>query len=319
MNRVLAAAVSVVLFSEGLLLAQGYGGVGFPGGGGKGMGSLAAAFCSLTGCTMTGQIVSSGVSVDWTSGTDEDLVFTPNGTGQCTCGTSFTGLAVNADAQASAGETWGSWTSSDAPSGIGSISFSNVDTTNARVSANMYMFSGGTAANKNWIQTAVTAANDSGSEPVLAIVAQNTIGGSIGTRELISFRNAGAEVFGIYVSGASVSGHLGFSQKVYSTVVSPTALSGATNDYAGCTTSFCRLDTGAASRDLTGIVPLVSGTQQWLCNINATNNVVLKHENAGSAAANRFTFNGSTDRTISPAECLSVIYDATTARWRELK
>ncbi len=81
MNRVLAAAVFVVLFSEGMLLAQGYGGVGFPGGGGKGMGSLAAAFCSLTGCTMTGQVVFSGVSTDISTASGETLTLSPAGTG----------------------------------------------------------------------------------------------------------------------------------------------------------------------------------------------------------------------------------------------
>lgn len=320
LNRVLAASVAVVLFSEGLLLAQGYGGVGFPGGGGRGLGALGAAFCSLTGCTMTGQIVSSDVSVDWTSGTNEDLVFTPNGTGQCTCGTSFTGISAIADAVASAGETWAYFASSDAPGGNGFVSFGNVDTTDARVSANMYMYSGGTATNKNWIQAGVTQANDSGAEPVLAIVAQTTIGGTITTRPLVSIRNGGTnDVFAVYPSGALTTGASGTTGKVYTSAVSPSALSGTTNDYAGCTSSFCRLDTGAASRDLTGISPLTGGTHHYLCNINATNNVVLKHENASSSAANRFTFNGATDRTIAPAECFSVIYDATTARWRELK
>ena len=281
------------------------------GGGGNGL--------PRTGGTMTGQVVSSGVSVDWTSGTNEDLVFTPNGTGQCTCGTSFTGLTVTTDAIASAGESWASFASSDAPGGNGFIAFSNVDTTDARVSANMYMYSGGTAANKNWIQAGVTAANDSGSEPVLAIVAQTTIGGSIATRPLVMFKNAGTNVFGVYSSGSYTTGAVGMTGHFYTQVVSPAALSGTTNNYAGCTSAFCRIDTGAASRDLTGIAPLTGGSHHFVCNTNATNNIVLKHESGSSTAANRFYFNGATDRTIAPEECLSIIYDGTTARWRELK
>lgn len=105
-------------------------------------------------------------------------------------------------------------------------------------------------------------------------------------------------------------------------VVSPTALSATTNDWAGCGNTFrCRASATTSSRDLTGMVP---GSQSaavaiWreLCNVGSID-IVLKHENAGSAAANRFIFSGATDRTLVANSCILLSYDATTARWRAL-
>lgn len=42
---------------------------------------VSALYCALTGCTMTGQQVFSGVTTDITTGTNEDLTLAPNGTG----------------------------------------------------------------------------------------------------------------------------------------------------------------------------------------------------------------------------------------------
>lgn len=105
-------------------------------------------------------------------------------------------------------------------------------------------------------------------------------------------------------------------------VVSPTALSATTNDWAGCGNTFrCRASATTSSRDLNGMVPgsMSAAPAIWheLCNVGSFN-IVLKHENAGSAAANRFVFSGATDRTLIPDSCILLSYDATTARWRAL-
>lgn len=63
------------------VLAGGFGD-GFGGGGGSSVAYLATQFCALTGCSMTGQQVFSGVTTDISTGTNQDLTITPNGSGQ---------------------------------------------------------------------------------------------------------------------------------------------------------------------------------------------------------------------------------------------
>lgn len=52
-----------------------------PGPAGVSYGTIGTYFCALTGCTMTGQTVYSGVTTDITTGTNEDLTLVANGTG----------------------------------------------------------------------------------------------------------------------------------------------------------------------------------------------------------------------------------------------
>ncbi len=128
----------------------------------------------------------------------------------------------------------------------------------------------------------------------------------------------GVSTFATKVFAVNVNGGLGLRH------ITPTALSGTVNNYAGCTTTpICRIDGGAADRDVTGIVPGYNSAYEasqselfFVCNIGTTNNLVLKHENAGSSAANRFTFNGATDRNVLPRSCRTLIYDRTSQLWR---
>lgn len=78
------------------VFAGGFGD-GFGGGAGAGLAYLATQFCALTGCSMTGQQVFSGVTTDISTGTNQDLTITPNGTGKTVLG--GTGLTVNGTAE----------------------------------------------------------------------------------------------------------------------------------------------------------------------------------------------------------------------------
>jgi len=76
-----ATVLVAALSHDAVVWAQGYGGVGFPSAAGRAMGQLAAAFCSITGCTMTGQIVFSGVTTDISTASGEFLTIAPAGAG----------------------------------------------------------------------------------------------------------------------------------------------------------------------------------------------------------------------------------------------
>jgi len=98
--------------------------------------------------------------------------------------------------------------------------------------------------------------------------------------------------------------------------VTPTALSGDVNDYNLCTTAVCRINGGAADRNVTGLTAGLDGDIQTLRNIGTTNALVLKDESASSSAANRFAF--GSDITLFPKDAQTVIYDGTLARWTPL-
>lgn len=102
---------------------------------------------------------------------------------------------------------------------------------------------------------------------------------------------------------------------------SPAALAaGSTNDYAPAglsTTTIFRLtpDAGAAGSTLTGLVAQSTGSIRVLENLGVRS-LTLAHEDAGSAAANRFTCPGGTALEILTGGAAWAIYDGTTSRWR---
>jgi len=136
-------------------------------------------------------------------------------------------------------------------------------------------------------------------------------GSAITARPTHAFTNLGTKLVSFNVNGAIGQRH-----------ISPTALSGDVDNYAGCTTTgICRIDGGASSRNITGIVPTFNSA--WdssmsefmtVCAVGS-NNLVLKHD-VTSTTTNRFTFNGGTDRTILAGSCMPLLYDRTSQRWR---
>jgi hypothetical protein len=127
--------------------------------------------------------------------------------------------------------------------------------------------------------------------------------------------------------GAAAFGQSGFSDIVvartakYTGAATPTIIGANTNDYAPTgmsTASFLRLSTDA-SRNITGLTGGASGRLIWLVNVGSFN-IVLKDEDALSAAANRFSLDG--DITVSPGATIPLWYDAAamsaTGRWQTL-
>jgi hypothetical protein len=82
-----------------------------------------------------------------------------------------------------------------------------------------------------------------------------------------------------------------------------------------------RLSTDA-SRNITGTVKNVSagngGDAITFINVGSFD-IVLKHQDAGSTAANRFLNSTGADITLTPNQAADLYYDGTSARWRVFK
>ncbi len=106
---------------------------------------------------------------------------------------------------------------------------------------------------------------------------------------------------------------------------SPTQIVADRNDYPLPThpnEAFGLRFTTDASRTITGINSAVLGATQTgdafcLMNVGA-NDLVLAHQNAGSAAANRFISPTGLNYTLAPDQSAWIWYDETTQRWRIL-
>jgi hypothetical protein len=103
-------------------------------------------------------------------------------------------------------------------------------------------------------------------------------------------------------------------------VLSPAQLLAATNDWAPGTLGPDRTTiyvTSDASRDVTGILAtgIADGVTLMLINRGAQD-VVLKHANGGSVAANQFLCPGAADVTLNANEAALIVRDATSTLWR---
>ena len=95
---------------------------------------------------------------------------------------------------------------------------------------------------------------------------------------------------------------------------SPAQITSNQNDYDVGDTAFARLNTDA-SRNITGLDKGTDGRRLTISNVGSFN-IVLKHQDAGSLAANRIIVSDGNDITLSPEDNLFLRYDSTTARWR---
>lgn len=98
-------------------------------------------------------------------------------------------------------------------------------------------------------------------------------------------------------------------------VTSPASFSTQQDDYTPSglsSTSILRLTTGADS-DVTGLAGGAAGRHIWIFNIGS-NLITLKAEDSNSSAANRFDLPG--DLNILPDNCVELVYDGTSSRWR---
>lgn len=101
-------------------------------------------------------------------------------------------------------------------------------------------------------------------------------------------------------------------------VVSPAALAGGNNnDYAGANgRSFARLTPGVNST-ITGLADGQDGRLLTLVNLGAAD-ITIANQNANSAAANRIITLTGADEVLNADDVMMLVYDPTTARWRQL-
>ena len=102
--------------------------------------------------------------------------------------------------------------------------------------------------------------------------------------------------------------------------LNPAQLTADVNDYAPATGNSMRQVwrlTSDASRTITGIAIQRDNDTQWIVNGGA-NDIVLAHQNAGSAAANRIITHTGANVTLNADESALLWYDDTDARWRIL-
>lgn len=103
--------------------------------------------------------------------------------------------------------------------------------------------------------------------------------------------------------------------------LSPTALTADVNDYAPATGTAMRQIWRMTSDDLgvrtiTGLGAQQSVDTQWITNIGTVDNIILAHQNAGSAAGNRIISPTGANLTLGPDESALLWHDDTTDRWR---
>lgn len=107
--------------------------------------------------------------------------------------------------------------------------------------------------------------------------------------------------------------------KLFATVPgTPSQITSNQNNYAPTAASILRLSSDA-SRDITGLaIGQIAGSKTEFWNVGAQN-IVLKHADSNSTAANQFTNNTGADITLAAGEEASLKYDGTTSRWRVRK
>ena len=106
---------------------------------------------------------------------------------------------------------------------------------------------------------------------------------------------------------------------VFTAVIDHSLSSGTNNDvnptdWIGA--GVVRFDSPAAA-DITGLTAILATDvlQRKIYNIGSFN-ITLKHQDAGSVAANRLIIPGYADLIIAPDDVVDLFYDITTARWR---
>jgi hypothetical protein len=121
------------------------------------------------------------------------------------------------------------------------------------------------------------------------------------------------------LSATKVSASGGVTTQAVDFVAStPDALAGDVNNWDLGNNTFIRATGGAGDRIITGIAARASGHLLIIQNIGTTNKLTFSNESASSSAANRLINGNAGSVEITPNHTIMYIYDATTARWREV-
>lgn len=121
----------------------------------------------------------------------------------------------------------------------------------------------------------------------------------------------GSQLTNVSLSAAS-------SSFAFTGINSPAQITADQNDYnpaSLATANTLRLSTDAL-RTITGLAGGAVGRVMIVTNIGSFP-LVLAHENAGSTAANRFTFD-TYDLVVAAGQAITLQYDSTSSRWRPL-
>lgn len=103
--------------------------------------------------------------------------------------------------------------------------------------------------------------------------------------------------------------------------ITPTTLSASVNDYAPTshsTAAVVRLSSSSSAFSISGWAAGATVKFKQLINVSATQSITLKHEDAGSTAANRFACPNALDFALAAGERVTIYYDTTSLRWRVL-
>lgn len=159
-----------------------------------------------------------------------------------------------------------------------------------------------------------------------AVVAGSTLSTTSDTPVILSASvtlATGARVYEVQLrvtatGGTAVCKQAGVKVSSYVTLaISPAQITATQNDYSPTnwdTATHVRLNTDA-SQDVTGLDASADMRIKTLINVGS-NDLVLKHENVGSTAANRIDVPSDQDLTLQSGDAVDIYYDATTARWR---
>jgi len=104
--------------------------------------------------------------------------------------------------------------------------------------------------------------------------------------------------------------------------ISPAALAGNVNDYNPTSLSVASVirqaTGGGVNRNITGLAGGADGRVVVLMNLSdvAAETITLTHEDAASAAANRFHLPDLANRVIARSSSVTLWYDSTISRWR---
>ena len=106
---------------------------------------------------------------------------------------------------------------------------------------------------------------------------------------------------------------------VNSGIISPASLSANQNDYAptGLVNSSVIRLTSSQNVNITGLLASTNGRLISVYNVGTTFNIVFTSEDAGSVAANRFTFDGQ-NVVLLPGQSITLKYGTVMSRWRSI-
>lgn len=123
----------------------------------------------------------------------------------------------------------------------------------------------------------------------------------------------------IHSSTTALNGATTVAAAIAYTAVTPSVLAlGSTNDYAGLDGKvFGRLSGNVAGSTVSGFANGTDGREIRLVNVGA-NTITITNQDAASAAANRIITATGASILMLADDCMILMYDATTQRWRQI-